>query len=445
MQYLIFGRLFRPLPSGELEPDLAESATIVDPNTIEVNLRAGLTWHDGTAFDAASVKAGLDRTLASGNQGLTGPFFSLTSVEVTSPTKVTLRIGDGTAPSWFDAFLGSWQTTIVQPDEDFSTYVGAGPMVVAAHEDQVSFTLERYEDYWNADAVNFAGMTMLNILSTSPQSGTAALQSGQVDIVYTTPDQIAAFTGPFQTIAVPNAARVVNMPICKKNAPLDDPQVRLAISKGIDRDAINEAVFDGTALPATETWPEGNRFFTPEVADVASYDPERAKALLAEAGFPNGVSVDLYPLASTNLPDIAQIIQAQLAEIGVTVNLNLSANYVNDFLVPQTPGMGMSPGGSPGRGKLSLWTGDSVGNACKYNDAELNALITDLSKYSDSDPKAKEIWDQINTFAAEETLSIFVVFQPSLGAYDSDRLVVTEIWPVSNYTVPDIYSSYIRS
>lgn len=445
IQYLIWGRLFRPLSSGQLEPDLAEGATIVDPNTIEVTLREGLTWHDGTPFTAESVKSGLDRTLASQNPGLTQPFFSLGSVEVTDPTTVTLRIKDGTAPSWYDSFLGSWQTTIVRPDEDFTTLVGAGPMKVASYTPQESFTLERFEDYWNVDAVNFAGMNLVNVLSTSPQSGTAALQGGQVDMVYTTPDQIPAFTGAFETIAIPNSARVVNMPICKKFAPLDDPKVRQAISKGIDRDAINDAIYEGTALPGTETWPEGNQFFTPEVADIGAYDPEGAKALLAEAGYPDGVSVDLYPLASTNLPEIAQIIQAQLADIGVTVNLNLSANYVNDFLVPQKPGIGMSPGGSPGRGKLSLWTGGGVGNACKYDDPEMNDLVTELAGYSDSDPEAKELWDQINTLAAEEMLSIFVVFQPSLGAYNSDRLVVTEIWPVSNYTVPDIYTSYIKN
>jgi len=78
--YLLYGRLMRPSPDGGLVPDLAERATVVDQNTIEVKLRRGLTFSDGTPFDADVVKAGLDRSLESGNSvGLAAAFYDLDS------------------------------------------------------------------------------------------------------------------------------------------------------------------------------------------------------------------------------------------------------------------------------------------------------------------------------------------------------------------------------
>ena len=162
--YLVYGRLLRKLPDGSLAPDLAESAKVVDPNTIEVKVRPDQTWQDGAPFDAESVKAGLDRNLASGNTGMfTEAFFKVDSVEVVDALTVRINLRDGVAASWFDSFISATQTTITRPDLDVDAPIGAGPMKVGSYTPGRALTLERFEDFWNASEVGFASIEMVNV------------------------------------------------------------------------------------------------------------------------------------------------------------------------------------------------------------------------------------------------------------------------------------------
>ncbi len=146
--YLVYGSLLRPTASGGLEPDLAESTEVVDGQTITVRLRDGLTFSDGTPLDAEAVKSSLERNLsATDSPGFGTAFFDLETVEVTSPTELTLTIPNGTAASWHDTFLAGWETTIIPPGHrDFSQPIGAGPMVLAEWTPEQSMRLEKNPD-----------------------------------------------------------------------------------------------------------------------------------------------------------------------------------------------------------------------------------------------------------------------------------------------------------
>jgi peptide/nickel transport system substrate-binding protein len=442
--YLIYGRLMRPLADGSLEPDLAKSAEVTSPTTITIVVRDGITWHDGAPFDAASVKAGLDRTLAEADPAIIGDdFFELTSVTVVDPATVQLTIADDGAPGWFDAFMGTRAVTIVKPGTDFSNPVGAGPMKVASYEQGQSLDLERWDGYWNADAVNFAGMEFVNISTDSAQSGTAALQAGQIDITLTYVSQLPALTGDLEQLTIADPNKMTYVMICKKDGPLADARVRQALNKAVDRDALNAALFDGTAVPSTELWPEGNRFYTESVGDVLAYDQEEAKSLLAEAGYPDGFTVDLTTLGALDLPAMAEVLQQQWAEIGVDANIDVASNFVEDYLAADKPGLGLIPGTDPGRAKIDQWVGQTLGNICKYSDPELDKLFADLATVSESSDEAKQMWDRVNEISTEDALSVFLTFSSKLGAYDSSTLHVEDVWPNGQFIVPDIYSSYM--
>jgi peptide/nickel transport system substrate-binding protein len=442
LQYLIFGRLLRPTPDGSLELDLAERAEVVDPTTIEVDIRPDVTFQDGTPFDAAAVKAGLDRTIASGNAGLTPGFASLTAVEVTGANSVTLKVPDGSAASWYDTYLGAWQTTIVKPDTDFDRPIGAGPMRVTDYVADQTLTLERYDEFWNADAVNFAGIEFVNVHAEQPQSGIAALASGQIDIVSTEVSQIPAVTGNLELLTVPDATKLVNMMVCKTDGPLADARVRQALNMAIDREAIGAAVFADTASPANQPWPEGHPFYSPEVADVLAYDPDGARELLAEAGYADGLTIDMYVVPWLSMPEASVVVEQQLADVGVTAKIISSPNFVNDYLLPQAAGTGLIPSIAPGQLRLQSWTGDAISNTCMYDSPELTTLSEELSKVSESSPEATEIWGQINEIVTSEALSVFIVFQSRISAYDSDVLVgPVTIWPRGEFAVPDVYDN----
>ena len=438
LMYAIYARLLRPTASGGLEPDLAEKVTITDKNTIDVELKPGLTFHDGSALDAAAVKASLEEILNSGSNTLGAAFASLKTIDVTGPLSLRLNVPDGSAPSWHDSFLGSWQTSIAKAGTNYAQPVGSGPMRVASFTPQERLVLERFDGFHDADAVSLAGMDLINVSAEQPQSGIAALKSGQIDIVLTEVGQIPSLGGQYVHLTQTTPDRLSWAMICKRDAPLNDPKVRQALNKAIDRDAVNDAVFAGTGSPATEVWPEGNRFFEPDLADVLAYDPAAAKQLLTDAGHPDGIDVDLFVLPNRSSPEVAEVIEQQFAAVGIRATIINSPNYVADFLQPQKSGLGLIPSISNGRQRLTSFSGTGIGNACAYADPELDALVAELKGVTDSSDEAVEIWSDINDIITNDALGVFILWGSLIGAYDEQAFGAEPVpWPIGSYIFPD--------
>lgn len=441
--YLVYGRLLRKLPDGSLAPDLAESARVVDPNTIEVKVRPDQTWQDGAPFDAESVKAGLDRNLASDNTGMfTEAFFAGSpTVTVVDPLTVKITLPDGNAASWFDSFISATQTTIVPPDLDVDAPIGAGPMKVGSYRPGEALTLERFEDFWNASEVGFASIEMVNVEQAEPQSTLATLQAGQSDVVTLPTDQMSSLSGDLEEVVVPDPSRMVQVGFCKRDEPLSDPDVRRAISNAIDREALNDAVFAGTAEPAVQLWPEGDRFYNPEVGDVLDYDPDSARQILADAGQPNP-QFDMYLLNALSVPEVGQVVQAQLKEVGITADLKVSADFVGEFMRPKLAGATIFPPvPNPGAKRLVTLVGLSLSNLCDYENSELNALAAELATVSSDTQEAQDLWWEIEKIVADETLVVPLLFGSLTGGYDSSKVNLGDTYPDGLWVVPDIYTS----
>jgi ABC-type transport system substrate-binding protein len=443
--YMVYGRLMRPLADGSFEPDLAETATITGPSTIEVVLRDGLTWQDGEPFDATSVKEGLEY-MALGparNVSIATDFFALTSVDVVNPTTARLNIANGAAAGWYDKFIASWEATIVRPGDDFDSPVGAGPFTLTSYEPGQSIDLERWDGYWNTDAVNFAKVEFVQVSVTAPEAGINALKADQIDVVSTVVAQLPAVTGKYEVSTLQTGKQLNYAMVCKNKAPLDDPLLRKAINKAIDRDAVNEAVFGGTGTPATLIFPEGNRFYSEDAADELAYDPDEARSLLQQAGVPDGFSFDLYVNNILGIPDVAAVVEQQLDAVGITANLIVAADFVGQFLGPQPPGAGMVPGFG-GEQAVNNFSGQTLANACFYEDPQIDAAVAKISGISASSPEAAQLWDEINTIYARDALNIPIMFPATLGAYNTDTLVIADVWPTSapGVFVPDVYTSY---
>jgi peptide/nickel transport system substrate-binding protein len=347
---LMYGTLLRPVLDGPPVPDLAESTEIPDPSTINITLREGLTFSDGTPYDADAVAAGLMRSKAADNRAaFTAGFFDLESATVTSPTTLTLEIADGKAPGWHDQYLAGFQSAIVKPGQtDFSNgTIGAGPLTVTSYRPDRSVSFVRNDRYWDVANVQVGGVEIVQVATDQPQTGTAALQADQIDLVLTSIDQIPALTGDLELFSQPDPNQNVQMFMCKSEGPLADQRVRLAINKAVDREALGEAVFAGTTEPAHGLWPDDHRFHNPDIDDVLAYDQEEARSLLAEAGYADGFSVDFYMTSGGSIPEAAEVIQAQLEEVGIETNIIIPANFVADFLNPPRPGVALVPGNAP--------------------------------------------------------------------------------------------------
>jgi peptide/nickel transport system substrate-binding protein len=447
LYYLIFGRFMKQNEDGTLTPELAKSATIVDNNTIQIVLRSGLKFSDGTPFDAAAVKSGLDRSLAANNVAAFQPgFFSVKSVDVVDPTTVKLNLPDGTAAGWYDQFLSSWQVSIVKPGEtNFDIPAGAGPMMAVSNDRAQKFVLKKNPNYWNVKNVHFAGMELTHVDFAAPASGTAALKSGQIDLVTTEASQLDSITGNLTVYKRVSPNQNVWLHLCKRDGPLANAKVRIAINKMIDREAINKAIFKGTAGISTELWPKGHKFNDPSLDNLLAYDPAGAKKLLQEAGFGNGFTLDVYPIEFAGIPETAEIMKQEAAAIGITLNLKNGGNYVNDFLVPKASGIGIFPGNSGGLLKLNGYTGTSLGNVCNYDNPELTSLQQQLSKVSASSPEAKELWYKVEKIVVGQALSGFILFRSQLAAYNSTKLGDMKALVLGQFLTPDPTISYIKA
>jgi peptide/nickel transport system substrate-binding protein len=447
--YLVHGRLLRPTLDGGVEPELAESVEIADPNTIVVQVREGMTFSDGSPLDAAAVKASFDYVLgarATNQNGYNAEFFALKTVEVTGPGEVTLSFTDGLAPSWLDQYGAGFATSIVKPGDSTGTGAVSGPFRIVRREPGRLWVLEKNPNYWNAESIKFAGVELVHTDYGTAQSGLAALETGQVDITFTVPSLVPTLGGSIEPVSriSPNESAMLH--ICKSEGPLADARVRKAINKAIDREALSEAIYGGTAQPMHQSWPVGHRLNNPEVEDVLAYDLEGAKQLMQEAGYSDGgVKIDIYPVDINNLPDVAVVMKQQLAEIGIDLTIVPSPNYVAQFLEPDTPAIGLYPSFVSGPQKLTAWSGDTLGNVCDYSDPELDKLVAEVRQVSESSPEAEELWHEISAIVTEDALSGFLVFTSVLAAYDSDRIGDMVPFPFGGNILPDPHRSFIKA
>jgi peptide/nickel transport system substrate-binding protein len=444
--YLIHGRLMRPSTNDatQLEPDLAESATVVDASTIEVVLRDGVTFQDGEPFTAAVVKAGLERSVAANNRtAFPAAFFDLQAVEVIDPSTVRLTIAKNGAAGWY-AYLGSFESTIVRPDLDPSNPVGAGPMRLTSWTPEQSMELEKWAGYWDADSILVGGVELMHISSQETSTAVAALQSGQIDVNRADVPALPALTGKLDALIEPDPNAMVAITICKRDAPLADADFREAVSKAIDRQAISDAAYEGTAQPASQLWPEGHPYYDPDLAGAADFDPDGARELLADAGYADGAEFDLYVQPSVGLPDVAQILQQQLEQVGVKVNLIISQNILEQFYVPQPSAASLGPSAQSGRRRVT-WVGDQTSNVCRYDDPAMDALSQELATVREGTPEAVEVWHEVSELAVEDSLTIFVVFSSRVLGYNTDRIGELAAWPIGNVVIPDVRATSVKA
>ena len=434
---LVHGRLLRPVVdanddgtfslTGGTEPDLAESAEIIDPGTIAIELKDGLTFSDGSLLDAAAVKASFDATIgakATNEAGYTPLFFMLERVDATGPTSLTLSFSDGSAPGWYDQYIDSYGTSIIKlkADGSWDPTVTSGPFTISDQVPGGDWTLEKNPEYWNAAGILPAGMEIIATSVSQPQVALAAVQSGQIDVAFTDPTLFSSLSGNLEPLVRVSPDVSVMLHICKSEGPLADRRVRLAINKAIDREAISESIYSGTAQPMHENWPAGHRLNNPDVENVLAYDPDGARQLLEEAGYGAGLTIDIYPIQAFNLPEVAEVMQSQLAEVGISLEIVPTTDYVNQYMNPPKPALGVYPNTAPGPQKLGPWVGDTLANVCHYDDPELNELAEQIGQVSQSSDEAVDLWHQIDEIVANDALGGFIVFRSDLAAYDGDRL-----------------------
>lgn len=319
----VFEGLTRITQTGAVVPGLAESWDVSADGLIYVfHLRPDVTFHDGTAFDAADVKFSLDRITADGSTNAQKALFEpIRRVDVIGP--LTVRITLDRPVSALTTLLGWGDAVIVAPESaatNASQPVGTGPFRFAAWRRGESLTLVRYAGYWGPPA---RLQTVVFRFISDPTAAFAAMSAGDIDAFpnYPSPENVAQFQQDprFRVMIGASEGKVV-LGINNRNTPLNDVRVRRAISHAIDRPAIIQGAMFGYGQPIGSHYSRQAPGYV-DLTGLYPHDIARARQLLAEAGYPDGIDLTLRLPPRPYARRGGEVLAAQLAEAGIRVRI----------------------------------------------------------------------------------------------------------------------------
>lgn len=329
--WMLFNALIRYDENMEIVPDLAESWSVGDDDvTWTFHLRSGVTFQDGTPFDAHAVKANFDRVLDP-DQGHNRRSLFLPIEHVDVVDEHIVNIVTAYPFGAFEPMMAHVSAVIVSPaaaekfGKDFGyraeTTVGSGPYKVVRWRKDNELIVERNDDYWGEK-----GKLDQVIYRPIPEAASRiiALESGDVDVVTHVPpaDLPRLEDDPNITISKTLSIGARQFRFHCKRKPFDDVRVRQAIAYAIDRRTILENLLPGMVEPSTGP-------LTPRMrgrADLGEfpYDPDKARELLAEAGYPDGFETTISTTPRYNMGvELAQAVGAQLGEVGIKAKIEV--------------------------------------------------------------------------------------------------------------------------
>jgi peptide/nickel transport system substrate-binding protein len=314
---------------GEPAPNLATSWSYDAARTkLTLKLRSGVKFTDGTAFDADAVKANLTHTRQGTNEAA-GQLKVIKSVDVADPSTVTVTLS-APDPS-FLVNLGSVAGMMASPKAIESGTlktkpVGSGPYVLDASATTPGsrYTFTRNPGYWNKGAFPYEKIVLKPL--RDPTAVLNALRSGQINgALITNPKNIAPARGSGLKVTEYVPGDVEGLYIWDRGGKivkaLGDVRVRRALNYAFDRNAIVKAAKRGLGTPTTQVFNPAGSAFDTALNSTYTYDPAKARQLLAQAGYPNGFEVTM-PDFSAVFPDQQAVMTQQLAAIGVKVKID---------------------------------------------------------------------------------------------------------------------------
>jgi peptide/nickel transport system substrate-binding protein len=316
---------------GEAVPSLAESWDYNDKgDQVTFHLRKGLKFSDGEPVNAEAIKAYLERAKTQKNSALFG---DLTSIKAVTANDLDVVIDLTQTDFQIPLLLGERVAQIPSPKaaQDPAALdkspVGAGPFVVTENVPGSHVHLKKNPDYWDAANIKIEKVELLS----APDTATivSGVQTGVYDLAGLTPNQVRAAEAAKLDVVLQPGYNASNISINVNKKPFDNPKVVDAVRHAINRQEFVDKVTFGQGTPTDQPFPATYLAYDQQSANRWPYDLEKAKALLAEAGHkPGDIKLDLV---IPNQQTAAEIVQSQLAAIGVTVNIKVDPNWATPF------------------------------------------------------------------------------------------------------------------
>lgn len=437
----------------QVQPALATAWRMVDPNTWEFDLREGVRFHDGTPFTARDIAATFARvpTVPNSPALFTSFIRPVKEVQVVNDHRIRIITSAPTAtlPGDVGRALLLSERDAGQSTSDFNAgrVNGTGPYRFTSWVNTDNLVITRNDAYWG-EKEPWQSVTIRTI--TRDPSRVAALLAGDVDAIDLVPTgdkarieadpRFRLFSGPAAVVhyIALDSARDESPFVAGRDGqpvpnPLRDLRVRQALSMAIDRDAIVNRLMEGSAAPASQFLPNTIAGTSPNLRPTP-YDPARARALLAEAGFPQGFRLTLHA-TTDRYPKDAQIAQA-VAQMWTRAGLQASvAGVAGQVFFAEASRQGYSAfiaqygtneaGEGPRAVVHSFEAGRGYGaaNRTRYSNPKVDALIQ--AAMAEIEPEARRAKLYAAIEAGMEDVAIIPVFHPAWDYAAKRGLAIT--------------------
>ena len=410
VMFNVFEGLMKPTSTGDLTPAVAESYTVSEDRlTYTFTLREGVKFHNGDEVTAEDVVYSISRCAdTTDGTPLVEAFSVIQSVEAVDARTVAITIAE---PS--NEFI-SYMTTAILPadyDQQDTAPVGTGPFKFVSRAAQDNIVLERFDEYWGTPA--YLDKVTFKIMENA-DSLVMSLQSGAIDLCsHLTSTQVAQLGGDFY-VAEGTMNLVQALYLNNAEKPFDDVRVRQALCYAVDKQGIIDLAFDGYGSPiGSSMYPAFGKYFDDSLTNYYTKDVEKAKSLLAEAGYPDGFDMTIT-VPSNYKPhmDTAEVLVQQLAQIGVNAAIEPIEweSWVSDVYVGrqfQSTVVGVDASNMTARALLERFTSDYAKNFINYNNADYDALFQQaLTTYDDAGQTA--IYKAMEKNLTENAANVYI-------------------------------------
>ncbi|WP_275786466.1 ABC transporter substrate-binding protein [Pararhizobium gei] len=440
----IFDTLVMRDKDMKLVPGLAESWTAIDDTTWEFKIRKGVKFHNGEDFNAEAVKFTIDRVLDPAAKSPTLSYIrTIAGVTVVDP--YTVRIKTSAADPLLPTRMSRYPAYIVPPkyvtevgNDVFATKpVGTGAYKFVEFIPDQHVILEANKDYWRGAPV------VDKVTWRAIPDGTArltALVTGEVDLIENVPVDLApmiASSPDADLVPVKNGGLTIYLGLVMGQKPLDNVKVRQALDMAIDRPSIVKNILQGMATAkGTQVGPADFGYLD---IPVTKFDPAKAKALLAEAGYPEGFTIKMQSTTRYMKDgEVAQAIAQQFGDIGVKIEQEVLDWSVYTQQVPRKGPIFMLGWGST----QTLDADAAVYAILKTGEPYSTASIPELDKLLDEsrsivDPAARKVvLEKIQTLSAEQVPLIPLYQEDSI--YGKSKKIAFEGRPDARIPIFDI-------
>ena len=433
----IYEGLVKATATGEYVPAVASDSTVSEDGlTYTFTLREGVRFHNGDTVTAEDVKYSFE-TCAETTVD-TALAAALSSVQTLSAEGDTITITLAEPNPDFLSYVG--MVYIVPDDytEQSTAPVGTGPFQFVSRSVQENLVMEKFADYWGEpaylDKVTFKIFEDANALMS-------ALSAESVDLaVHLTIDQVNTLSAETYTTLEGTMNLVQALYLNNAVEPFNNEKVRQAMCYAVNVDEILQLTSEGHgAKLGTSIYPAFTKYFDESLVDAYPYDVEKAKQLLAEAGYENGFSMTItVPSNYTPHMNVAQVLVEQLAQVGITATIEpvewetwLTRVYAGrDF---ESTVLGFDAATLSAGALLNRWMSDNENNMINYNNPEYDAIMKEASVTTD-DAKQAELYKQAAKMLSDtaanvyiQDLADFVVIKSNLDGYQFYPLYVMDL------------------